>query len=73
MKTILRSTGLHCPSCAMKIETVLKSMEGVSQATAHFATGRVVVEHDPERIDGDRLVRAVKAIGYDTRRIGSDG
>ena len=73
MKTILRSTGLHCPSCAMKIEAVLKAMDGVSNATVHFTTGRVVVEHDPERAGDDTLARAVRAIGYDTRKVGSDG
>ncbi|MCC6454269.1 MAG: heavy-metal-associated domain-containing protein [Caldilineaceae bacterium] len=66
MKTILRSKELTCPSCVAKIEKSLKRMDGVEDATVHFATGRIEVIHDPERAPGDKLVAAVREAGYES-------
>ena len=63
-KTTLRSQDLNCPSCVPKIETKLTSIEGVSGAKVHFATGRIVVEHDREQVTTDDLVKAVEQVGY---------
>ena len=46
MKTILRSNDLTCPSCVQKIEKVLKGLDGVQNATVHFTTGRIEVQHE---------------------------
>lgn len=67
MKTLLRSQELSCPSCVAKIETALKRLEGVKNAKVHFNTGRIEVEHDPERADNDALVKAVRDAGYEAR------
>lgn len=65
MKTILRSQELSCPSCVAKIEKALQGLEGVEAAKVHFNTGRIVVEHDPERASADRLVETVRDAGYE--------
>ncbi len=65
-RTVLRSAGLSCPSCIVKIERALKALDGVSSATVHFTTGRIVVAHDPT-VSWDGLVEAVRALGYDAR------
>ncbi len=67
MKTILRSQELSCPSCVAKIEKALKALDGVQQARVHFNTGRIEIEHDPEKVDGGRLVQAVQSVGYESR------
>lgn len=67
MKTILRSNELSCPSCVAKIEKALKRVEGVTDARVHFNTGRIEVEHDPERAGADELVRTVRAAGYEAK------
>ncbi len=67
MKTILRSQELSCPSCVAKIEKALKALDGVTEATVHFNTGRIVVEHDPVAVKGDQLVTAVRAAGYEAK------
>lgn len=71
--TTLYSTGLHCPSCVMKIETALKAMDGVSRAKVHFTTGRIVVDHDPKRTTSGALARTIRAVGYDARTVGTNG
>jgi len=67
MKTTLRSKELTCPSCVAKIEKALKALDGVQDATVHFNTGRIEVEHDPETVHGEDLVEAVRSVGYESR------
>ena len=67
MKTILRSGQLTCPSCITKIERALTTLEGVSAAKVHFTTGRIEVEHDPERVRPEQLASTVTALGYAAR------
>ncbi len=67
MKTILRSQELSCPSCVAKIEKALKAIDGVEQAAVHFNTGRIEVEHDPEAVKSDALIKAVRAVGYESK------
>lgn len=64
MKTLLRSQELSCPSCVAKIERALLALDGVSHAKVHFTTGRIEVEHDPERVSPATLVETVRAAGY---------
>lgn len=66
-KTILRSTEFSCPSCVAKIEKGLGGLDGVGKATVHFSTGRIEVEHDPERAPVAKLVDAVRKAGYEAR------
>ena len=64
MKTMLRSQEFTCPSCVTKIEKALKSLQGVQDARVHFTTGRIEVEHDPQRVSAQELAQAVQAAGY---------
>jgi copper chaperone len=66
MKTLLRSQELSCPSCVAKIEKALKRVDGVVNAKVHFTTGRIEVEHDPDRVRSEDLVKAVRAVGYES-------
>lgn len=66
MKTLLRSKELSCPSCVAKIEKALKALDGVQDARVYFNTGRIEVEHDPQKTGGDELVQAVRSVGYES-------
>ena len=39
--------GMHCASCAGRIERNLQKSQGVRKANVNFATGRATVEYDP--------------------------
>lgn len=67
MKTILRSKEFSCPSCVAKIESALKKMGGVKEAKVHFNTGRIVVEHDPSKVNSDDLIETVQSVGYESK------
>lgn len=67
MKTQLRSKDLSCPSCVAKIEKALQTLEGVASAKVHFTTGRIEVDHDPDRVSSEELADSLKDIGYNVR------
>lgn len=66
-KTTFRADDLTCPSCVAKIEASLTRLDGVRSVDVHFATGRIVVEHDPSRVGIDDLRRAIAEAGYTAR------
>jgi copper chaperone CopZ len=66
-KTILRSDELSCPSCVNNIESNLNQTEGVSSARVHFNTGRIEVEHDPDRASEEKLIEVVRQSGYEAQ------
>ncbi len=66
-KTILRSDELSCPSCVPTIEKALRDLPGVEGAKVRFNTGRIEVEHDPDRSSVDALVETIRGVGYAAR------
>lgn len=67
VRTVLRSDEFSCPSCVNKIEKRLSRTPGVRNATVHFATGRIEVDHDPQAAPVETLVKAVGKAGYRAR------
>ena len=67
MNTIIRIDGMHCASCAMSIDDTLERLDGVRRAKTSYARGLVKVDHDPERVDGQRLRDAITHAGYQPR------
>lgn len=55
--------GMHCASCVAAIESSLDSVEGVSRASANFATERVYVDYDPARASRERIEEAIASAG----------
>ena len=56
-------TGMTCVACAARIERKLNKLDGVS-ATVNYAIEKATVDYDPELVQPDYLVGAVKAAGY---------
>ena len=56
---------MTCASCAVSVESILKSQKGVVSAAVNFATANVLVEYIPGIIDATDLKKAVQSIGYD--------
>ncbi|MBF8280751.1 MAG: Cu(2+)-binding/translocating P-type ATPase [Candidatus Magasanikbacteria bacterium] len=65
MKTTLDIKGMHCASCAMTIERHLKKTVGVQGAVVNIATEKASVEYEPDKINEDGLITAVRGVGYD--------
>jgi len=57
--------GMHCASCAGRIEKALAAATGVVTANVNFATTRATVRFDPKATDAASLTQLVKELGYD--------
>lgn len=56
---------MTCASCAISVESMLKSQDGVIDASVNYATQTVVVEYLPNIITTNGLRKTVQSIGYD--------
>ena len=64
-----RVEGMDCPSCAAKIETAVRQLEGASDVVVNFAAQVLSVRLDPARISPDTVEKAVIRLGYPTTHI----
>lgn len=64
-KSTFPVTGMTCAACAVSVESILKSEEGVADAAVNFATQTVLVEYDPSKAKPDHMQKALQGLGYD--------
>ena len=62
-KLSLQVEGISCTGCAMDIETVLSSMDGILKVNVGYAAETIDIEYNPAEIDSDRILSAIKKIG----------
>lgn len=63
-KAILNIEPLNCPSCAKKVENLLKSEAGISQVTVLAQLGKVRLEFAETEIALERVKRRLGDAGY---------
>ncbi len=56
---------MTCAACAVSVESMLKSSEGVADAGVNFANQDAWVEYDPETTNPEKFQVVVRSIGYD--------
>jgi Cu2+-exporting ATPase len=56
---------MTCAACAVSVESILKSSEGVKNAAVNFANQTAFVEYDEKKASPTTLQTAVRSIGYD--------
>jgi len=57
-------TGLSCSNCALAIESRVRKMSGVMDAHVDFASEKLILVFDPEKLSEVEIIAAVKQIGY---------
>ncbi len=57
--------GMHCASCAARLEKALAAADGVARANVNFASAVATVEYDPGATDAASLVAVVRKTGYE--------
>ena len=62
----LAVTGMSCAGCVAAVETALRGVPGVAEASVNFADRTARVTGTPE---ADALIRAVRAAGYDAAEL----
>lgn len=65
MKKDLQIKGMHCASCALRIENAMKKKNGVSKAVVNFANERAYLEFDPQKVSADEIEKVVIDTGYE--------
>ncbi|MFQ6105971.1 MAG: heavy metal translocating P-type ATPase [Thermoplasmata archaeon] len=64
----VRIEGLHCADCVKKIERSISRLPGINAISINFATGRMEIVYDTEKITLEQIRRAVKRMGYGVLR-----
>lgn len=57
-------SGMTCANCALTIEKGLAKMPGVKSAAVNFASEKLALEYDPNRIKTEDVLAKVKDLGY---------
>lgn len=65
-KTDITVYGMHCASCANRIQKALSSKAGVISAEVNFGTGTAIVEFDDSKITVRELKKAIEDAGFRT-------
>lgn len=64
LKSSLQIKGMSCASCVSRIETALKKVDGVTNASVNLATERAEITSNTP-IDRETLIKAVEHAGYE--------
>lgn len=56
---------MTCAACAVSVESMLKSVEGVKDAGVNFANQDAWVEYDPAVATPEQFQETIRSIGYD--------
>jgi Cu2+-exporting ATPase len=56
---------MTCASCSVSVESILKSQQGVINASVNYANAKVSIEFIPSLVQVESLRKAVQSIGYD--------
>lgn len=61
---------LACPSCMLKIEGALKSVEGIDKETINvsFNSSRVRLDFEDEKTSINEIENAISKVGYEVKR-----
>jgi Cu2+-exporting ATPase len=57
-------TGMSCASCAVSVESLLKSIEGVQNAGVNFANSTAFAVYENDIVQPEALQSALQSIGY---------
>jgi copper chaperone CopZ len=64
-KTVrLKTTGMHCGSCAMMVKMTVEDLPGVAVAQSEYASGITEVTFDEDLLSSEQIVAAIEAAGY---------
>lgn len=66
-KAVIQLDTLTCPSCALKIEGAVKSLEGINRDSVSvlFNSSKVKVDFDETKVSVDQIGEVITKLGYD--------
>ncbi|HPJ76352.1 MAG TPA: cation transporter [Clostridia bacterium] len=69
-KATIQLETLTCPSCALKIEKAVKSLNGVDKDSVNvaFMSSKVKLEFDDDKLKVDEIEKAITSLGYEVKK-----
>ena len=64
IKKTFKIPDMSCSNCAMKLESLEDTLDGVKEITASYHKLQMTVEYDESRLTDDQIIAAVKKKGY---------
>jgi Cu+-exporting ATPase len=64
-KISLTISGMMCAACVVHNEEALRELPGVEKVAVSLATGKAMVEYDPDRVTLPQMKKAVTEVGYE--------
>ena len=64
LKKTFKVPDMTCSNCAMKLESLEDSLDGVKEINASYHRLEIVIEFDESKLTDDQIVAAVKKKGY---------
>jgi copper chaperone CopZ len=60
VKKTFKLEGLDCASCAAKIEAGIAKLDGVNSATVNFATAKLIIEGEDDKME--KIIESAEAV-----------
>ena len=64
LKKTFKIPDMTCSNCAMKLESLEDTLEGVKEINASYHKLEMVIEYDESKLTDEQIVIAVKKKGY---------
>jgi copper chaperone CopZ len=64
IKKTFKVPDMSCINCAMKLESLEDTLEGVKEINASYHRLEMVIEYDESKLTEEQIVAAVKKKGY---------
>ena len=64
IKKTFKIPDMSCTNCAMKLESLEDTLDGVKEINASYHKLQMTVEYDESRLTDEQIIAAVKKKGY---------
>jgi copper chaperone CopZ len=64
IKKTFKVEDMTCTNCAMKLESLEDTLDGVKEINASYHKLQMVIEYDESKLTDEQIVAAVKKKGY---------
>jgi len=67
---VIQLEPLVCPSCALKIESAVKAVDGVDKSSVKvlFNASKVKFDFDPQKTNIEKVIGAITSLGYAVKK-----
>ena len=63
-KKVLIIKDMHCPNCAMTLESIEDRLPGIKNISASYKRGELGIEYDPGIVSLEEILSEIERLGY---------